>query len=331
MKQGGVLYVYSEALNARVAVSSPQGTGIGIAFQSLPSEPFRPAGEYRIAGVAIGVQVRLAGELHFTDGSSDAWDFLAGPFVCDGAVHDAWDAASVPGGKELYRVEVSAAEILFSSEGMDAWAYAQGEVDIEGYERRLSAWASVSPSGAGTASATPSDPIYGQWVRFEAEESDRNAWRFSRWASGRTDRGYSVRAFGNLNDTAVFESTANVVDFIFELSIDTDGHLMVAGKSLQNKTDEFVMVSFGIQYLDGQGVGQTAVYEREIYINGQGDTYVFADTDVSEILEYTQPEFTGMPEPLEVGDVQVIIEGAYASQSLDAGYSLWSLTADDDD
>lgn len=331
VRHGGQLYVYSEAFNAHVAVSSPQGTGIGIIFQSRPSVPFRPAGEYRIAGEVIGVQVRLAGELHFTDGSSDAWDFLAGPFVCDGAVHDAWDAASVSGGKELYRVDVSAAEIIFSSEGMDAWAYAQGEVSIEGYERRFVAAASVSPAGAGVAEAAPSDPTYGQWVRFEAEESDRDAWRFTRWASGHTSRSYAIQAFGDLSDTAVFVDASAVMDFSFTLSVDAGGHLLVVGKSLQNKTDEFVMVAFDIKYLDRLGAGQTAHYEREVFLDGRVDAYVFADTNVSEILEVSEPQFGDMPQALEVGDVQVIIRGAYASQSLDAGYSLWSLTADDDD
>lgn len=32
------------------------------------------------------------------------------------------------------------------------------------------------------------------------------------------------------------------------------------------------------------------------------DTYVFTDTNVSEILEYTTPEFTDMPAPYVTGD-----------------------------
>lgn len=102
------------------------------------------------------------------------------------------------------------------------------------------------------------------------------------------------------------------------LSIDADGHLQVVGKSLQNKTDEFTMVSFTIHYLV-VGAGQTAQYEREIYLNGQEDTYVFTDANVSEILEYTQPEFTDMPYPYVTGDVQVMITSAYTSRSLDPG------------
>lgn len=315
--KNGQWYIYYEALNAQVSLAVTSATQIDFTFQSLPSEPFRPEGLYLINKNTLEVRLRFSGQMRFTDDSRDAYQYTTDPLPCDGVQHTLSDTTSVPSGKELYQVDIDAVEVLFSSEGMDGWAYIQGDVPVETTPRRFKAYAAVSPIGSGYASATPSDPLYGQIVTFTA--TDGNGYKFTRWASGRTSRSYAIQAFGDLSDTAVFESTANVVDFIFELSIDADGHLQVVGKSLQNKMDAFVMVAFNIKYLDNMGAEQTARYEREIYINGQEDTYVFSDTNVSEILEYTTPEFTGMPAPYVTGDVQVIITSAYTSQSLDAG------------
>ena len=305
MYKNGQWYIYSEALNAQVSLAVASPTQIDFTFQSLPSAPFRPEGLYSIRKTVLQVSLKFSGQMYFTDDSTEAYQYTTDPLPCDGVQHSFSDTASVPSGKELYQVDIDNVEVLFSSEGMDGWVYRQGDVPVETTPRRFTAYAAVSPIGSGYASATPSDPLYGQIVTFTA--TDGNGYKFTRWASGRTSRSYAIQAFGDLSDTAVFESTANVVDFIFELSIDADGHLQVVGKSLQNKTDEFTMVSFTIHYLDSQGAGQTAQYEREIYINGQEDTYVFSDTNVSEILEYTTPEFTGMPAPYVTGDVQVVI------------------------
>lgn len=315
--QNGQWYVYDEPLNAQVSLAVASATQIDFTFQSLPSEPFRPEGLYLIHKNTLEVQLRFSGQMHFTDDSAEAYQYTTDPLPCDGVQHTFSDTTSVPSGKELYQVDIDAVEVLFSSEGLDGWAYRQGDVPVETTPRRFTAYAAVSPLGSGYASATPSDPLYGQVVTFLA--TDGNGYKFTRWASGRTSRSYAIQAFGDLSDTAVFESTANVVDFLFTLSIDADGHLQVVGKSLQNKTDEFTMVSFTIHYLDSQGAGQTAQYEREIYLNGQEDTYVFTDANVSEILEYTQPEFTDMPYPYVTGDVQVMITSAYTSRSLDPG------------
>ena len=315
--KNGQWYIYSEALNAQVSLAVASATQIDFTFQSLPSAPFRPEGLYLINKNTLEVRLRFSGQMRFTDDSADAYQYTTDPLPCDGAKHSFSDTTSSTPGKELYQVDIYDVEVLFSSEGMDGWAYIQGDVPVETTPRRFKAYAAVSPIGSGYASATPSDPLYGQVVTFLA--TDGNGYKFTRWASGRTSRSYAIQAFGDLSDTAVFESTANVVDFIFELSIDADGHLQVVGKSLQNKTDEFTMVSFAIHYLDSQGAGQTAQYEREIYLNGQEDTYVFTDANVSEILEYTTPEFTGMPAPYVTGDIQVIITSAYTSRSLDPG------------
>ena len=298
-------YIWRESLNAQVRVSVAAAGTLSVSFRSLPGKPFRPSGVYPIAGEAIDVRVRLTGALHLTDGTDEAYDFTAGPFPCDGAEHSVTDSASVPSGKELYRADIYAAEILFSDEGMDEWAYAQGEVGIESVPRRFTASAGVSPFGAGTATATPGDPLYGQRVKFEAGESDRNAWRFTRWASGEKSRSYSVQAFGDVADTALFEDASYVVDFAFTLSVDPQGRLKVMGKTLQNRVEAFVRVSFDIRYLDTVGEGQTAVYEREIHLDGQQDIYAFEGTEAAQILEASAPQFGDMPEPFSEGDVAV--------------------------
>ena len=308
LRHAGQLYVYSEDLNAHVGVSvAGDGTEIAVSFRSLPSEPFRPEGVYRIAGEVMSVRVRLTGQLLLTDGSDAAYDRTAGPFACDGQEHSVLDGDTVPQGKEAYRADVYAAEILFSSGGMDAYAYAQGEVGVESVPRRFTAAAYVSPAGAGGATAEPTNPAYGQAVRFSAGETDRDTWRFTGWASGVKDLAYTVQAFGDVSDTALFADATRVVDFAFTLSADALGRLQVAGRSVQNRAEAFVIAAFDIRYLDAQGQEQSLRYEREIWLDGRVDTYVFEDSSVMEILSATVPQFGDLPEPFMVGAAEATV------------------------
>lgn len=308
VRKDGRLYVYSEPLNAHLHLSiNTDGKGVVLAFRSLPSKPFRSQGVYPIGGAVMNVRVRVTGQMLLTGGRSDAYQYTSAPFPCDGQTHRQTDTAGVPPGKELYKVEVYSMEVLFSAEGLDAYAYTQGDVQVEIDPRRFTAVAVVSPPGAGRAEASPANPAYGQTVRFSATETDRDAWRFVGWASGEKNRSYSVLALGDVVDTALFEDASDVVDFAFTLSIDANGHLMVRARAVQNRAEAFVMVAFDIQYLDAQGQGQTAIYEREVRLDRRVDTFVFEDTQTAEILEVSAPQFGDMPQPFRVGEVEVTV------------------------
>ena len=209
--KNGQWYIYYEALNAQVSLAVASASQIDFTFQSLPSEPFRPEGLYLINKNTLEVRLRFSGQMRFTDDSRDAYQYTTDPIPCDGVQHSFSDTTSVPSGKELYQVDIDAVEVLFSSEGLDGWAYIQGDVPVETTPRRFTAYAAVSPIGSGYASATPSDPLYGQVVTFLA--TDGNGYKFTRWASGRTSRSYAIQAFGDLSDTAVFASLEKVIDF----------------------------------------------------------------------------------------------------------------------
>ena len=283
--QNGQWYIYYEALNAQVSLAVASATQIDFTFQSLPSEPFRPEGLYLIHKNTLEVQLRFSGQMHFTDDSADAYQYTTDPLPCDGVQHSFSDTTSVPSGKELYRVDIDAVEVLFSSEGLDGWAYRQGGVPVETTPRRFTAYAAVSPLGSGTASATPSDPLYGQLVTFLA--TDGNGYKFTRWASGRTSRSYDIQAFGDLSDTAVFASLEKVIDFSLIFYIDASSRVCIEARSLQNKSAEaFATLSIDLTYLDGTGAEHTLTgYTFEVVVDGQDHLFVLDQTSgAAEIL-----------------------------------------------
>ena len=126
--KNGQWYIYSEALNAQVSLAVASASQIDCTFKSLPSAPFRPEGLYLINKTTLEVQLRLSGQMHFTDDSADAYQYTTDPLPCDGAKHSFSDTTSVPSGKELYQVDIYDVEVLLSSEGMDGWAYIQVDV-----------------------------------------------------------------------------------------------------------------------------------------------------------------------------------------------------------
>lgn len=281
----GQWYIYSEALNAQVSLAVASATQIDFTFQSLPSAPFRPEGLYLIHKNTLEVQLRFSGQMHFTDDSAEAYQYTTDPLPCDGAKHFFSDTTSVPSGKELYQVDIDAVEVLFSSEGLDGWAYRQGDVPVETIPRRFTAYAAVSPLGSGTASATPSDPLYGQLVTFLA--TDGNGYKFTRWASGRTSRSYAIQAFGDLSDTAVFASLEKVIDFSLIFYIDASSRVCIEARSLQNKSAEaFATLSLDLTYLDGTGAEHTLTgYTFEVVVDGQDHLFVLDQTsDAAQIL-----------------------------------------------
>lgn len=328
--QNGQWYRYKEALNASITIGIISGTAINIAFQSLPSTPFRPIGMYYTDKQIVSVQVKLTGQISYTDDTQDAYIFTAGPFACDGQVHTVTDSTSIPSGKITYQITGVVADIVYIDTG--ALSYQTGDVKVTSEPVHFSAQVFVYPAGAGTATATPSDPTYGQIVTFYAQDTVSGQ-TFTKWMeSGKTQRSYSVKALGNIRDTAEFADTSKMVDFRIRIYIDANRHICVDAKTLQNRTDQFVMVSFDIGYADTTGMTQTLRYEREVYLNGQTESYTFEEM-ASDIGNVSAPEISTLPNPYVLGnvDVQVGTDGPFMAESLKAGYSPWEVTADDDD
>ena len=67
------------------------------------------------------------------------------------------------------------------------------------------------------------------------------------------------------------------------------------------------MVAFDIQVLDSYGEGRVLRYEREVWLNGSVDAFVFGDADVAEILSVGQVIVSDMPYPWTVGEVETIV------------------------
>ena len=314
--KNGQWYIYYEALNAQVSLAVASATQIDFTFQSLPSAPFRPEGLYLINKNTLEVRLRFSGQMRFTDDSRDAYQYTTDPLPCDGAKHSFSDTTSSTPGKELYQVDIYDVEVLFSSEGMDVWAYRQGDVPVETTPRRFTAYAAVSPIGSGTASATPSDPLYGQLVTFLA--TDGNGYKFTRWASGRTSRSYAIQAFGDLSDTAVFASLEKVIDFSLIFYIDASSRVCIEARSLQNKSAEaFATLSLDLTYLDGTGAEHTLTgYTFEVVVDGQDHIFVLDQTSgaaeimapSAEDVEVTPPgDFIAGEVSIQIDDTQYAI------------------------
>ena len=320
MRRENAWDIYREAMNADIKIGIASGTAVSIAFKSLPSVPFRTGGVYHANKQIMAVQIKLTGQIAFTDGTTDAYIYTAGPFACDGQSHTLTDSTSIPSGKTAYQITGIVADILYSD--IEALSYKTGDLNIVSEPMHFTAQAFVYPSGAGTASATPSNPTYGQIVTFTAQDTVSGR-TFTRWMeSGKTARSYSVQAFGNIRDTAEFTDTSKTVDFRIRIYIDANRHICVDAKTLQNRTDQFVMVSFDIGYSDTTGMSQSLRYEREVYLNGQTESHTFEET-ASDIGNVSTPEISTLPYPYVLGDmdVQIGTDGPFMAESLKAGYS----------
>ena len=330
VRRGNAWDSYREAMNADIKIGITTGTAVSIAFKSLPSAPFRTGGVYHANKQIMSVQIKLTGQIAFTDGTTDAYIYTAGPFACDGQSHTLTDSVSIPTGKTAYQITGIVADILYSDIG--ALSYKTGDLNIVSEPMHFTAQAFVYPSGAGTASATPSNPTYGQIVTFTAQDTVSGR-TFTRWMeSGKTARSYSVQAFGNIRDTAEFADTSKTVNFFIRVYIDSSHHICAEARTLQNRSDQFVMVSFTLTYTDTSGMTQTLDYEREVYLNGTPDNHTYTET-ASSLDAYTPPEVGILPPPYVLGSVEVSLDnvGPFMAESLKAGYSPWEITADDDD
>lgn len=327
--RGNAWDIYREDLNASVRVfPAEEGTIVRAVVKTLPSARFRPQGIYYLDHAVMKAAIRIDLVADFTDATSDPLVIETDNFLCNAA--EQTFSVAVPQGKTCYRVTVGAVQI--TPEGIGTHAYQQKDVAITVEPLHFTAQPFVYPSGAGTATASPSNPIYGQIVTFTAQDTNAD-WTFVKWReSGKTARSYSVQAFGDIRDTAEFADTSKTVDFRIRIYIDANRHICVDAKTLQNRTDQFVMVSFDIGYSDTTGMTMTLRYEREVYLNGQTESHTFEET-ASDIGNVSTPEISTLPYPYVLGNVEVVIDtgGPFMAESLKAGYSPWDVTADDED
>lgn len=334
MKGGTMIYhngqwcVYSEDLNASVRIfPAEEGTIVRAVVKTLPSARFRPQGIYYLNHAVMKASVRIDLVADFTDATSDPLIIETDNLLCNAA--EQTFSVAVPQEKICYRVTVG--DVRITPEGMGTYAYRQKDVAITVEPLHFTAQAFPFPAGAGTATATPSNPIYGQIVTFTA--TDAPGYTFIGWLeSGKTERSYAVKAFGNIRDTAGFSDTSNVVDFFIRVYMDSSRHICAEARTLQNRSDQFAMVSFTLTYTDTSGMTQTLDYEREVYLNGTPDNHTFTET-ASYLDSNTKPTVGILPNPLKLGTVEVVLDNGdmMMTQSLRAGYSLWEITADDDD
>lgn len=328
IRRGNTWDIYREDLNASVRVFPAEGGAIVRAVvKTLPSGLFRPKGTYHLNHAVMKASVRIDLIADFTDATSDPLVIETDNFLCNAS--EQTFSVAVPLGKTCYRVTVG--DVRITPEGMGAHAYRQKEVTVTVEPLHFTAEAFVYPAGAGTATATPSNPTYGQIVTFTA--TDAPGYTFTEWLeSGKKERSYAVKAYGNIRDTAGFSDTSNVVGFFIRVYMDSSRHICVEARTLQNRSDQFAMVSFTLTYTDTSGMTQTLDYEREVYLNGTPDNHTFTET-ASSLNSNTKPSVGILPNPLKLGTVEVVLDNGdmLMTQSLRAGYSLWEITADDDD
>lgn len=329
IRRGNAWDIYREDLNASVRVFPAEGgTIVQTVVKTLPSARFRPQGIYYLNHAVMKAAIRIDLVADFTDATSDPLIIEVADFLCNAA--EQTFSVAVPQGKTCYRVTVG--DVQITPEGMGNRAYRQKEITVTAEPLHFTAQAFVYPTEAGTATATPSNPTYGQIVTFYAQDTVSGR-TFTKWMeSGKTARSYSVQAFGNIRDTAEFTDTSHTVDFRIRIYIDANRHICVDAKTLQNRSEQFVMVSFDIGYSDTTGMTQTLRYEREVYMNGQTESHTFEET-ASDIGNVSPPEISTLPYPYVLGDVDVQIgtDGPFMAESLKAGFSPWDITADDDD
>ena len=327
--KSGQWNVYYEDLNTELTiVPTDEGTAIAYTFQSKPNDRFRKNGNYPIGGTPMRVEMTVTGQVHYTDDTSEPYRYSA-YLSCDGQAHSFKDTTSIPADKKCHGITVDT--VFLIPQGMAVNAYMQKETTVNVEPLHFTADAFVFPAGAGTATATPPNPTYGQIVTFTA--TDAPGYTFTGWLeSGKTERSYSVRAYGNIRDTAAFSDTSNVVDFFIRVYMDSSRHICAEARTLQNRSNQFVMVSFTLTYTDTSGMTRTLNYEREVYLNGTLDNHTFSET-ASYLDENTKPTVGTLPNPLKLGNVEVVLDNGdmLMTQSLKAGYSLWEITADDDD
>ena len=239
-----------------------------------------------------------------------------------------------PAGKTCYRLDVQGIDL--TPDGMADYAYRQNRITQTNHGWTLTAQAHVGPSGAlGKAQATvsKSNPKYGEQIVFQAIETHPDQWRFSHWGTDVTKKDnplYVTATPDTVEQTAMFADASKIVDFSIKAYVE-NGRVKAEVRTLQNRSNQFVMVSFDIYYTY-HGETMSIRYSREVTLDGRVSAYVFQDTQAGEV-NYIDNMDIPLLNPWVLGQVETEIgqPTVFMRDSLDAGYSPWSVTADDDD
>lgn len=262
--KNGQWYLYQEPLNIDLAITIAGSTQAVATVKSTASLPYRPAGVYHLNGQPMTATVGIDLTAYFTDGSSDLFQ-MSFDFTCDAQAHVL--RKDTP--KKCYKLTVS--RVTVTPAGLGVYAYRQGEIrqTVDGWHPAVNAY--VSPSGAGTASVSNPSPLYGTSVVIQATETDRNTWRFVRWASGQKSIAYGKTLYDDYSDTAIFADAGKVIDFSMIFYVNASGQVCIEAKTLQNRDSvQFATITLDIPYTDTTGAGHVLTgYTFELTVNGR--------------------------------------------------------------
>ena len=265
----GQWYRYYERVNLDVKVYIDNGTSIRMIVKSLPSQPFRTDGIYYLNKSVLTAALTFRMTMKLVDSEITAEPLIetfAG-FRCDAtaqtftyAVPHDWKCS-----------EVTNVSVEMEPDSFGIYAYRLGTVNVVTDGWHLNAYASVTPTGAGTASVSDSTPLYGSLVVFSATETNRNAWRFTRWSSGQKGISYSKKMYADFSDMAVFTDATKVIDISMIFYVNNSGQVCIEAKTLQFRdASQFATITMDISYDDVYGQNRVLKgYVFELTVNGQ--------------------------------------------------------------
>ena len=330
VRQGEGWLTYYEDLNADVQVYV-EGSQVQAVVKTTGNDQYHKTDVYRLDGKTITATLLIRATGYFTDGTMDYLP-IQGTLICDGTAQTF--TAQVPTGKTCYRLDVQGIDL--TPDDMANYAYRQANITLTNHGWTLEAHAYVGPAGAlnkAQATVSKTNPKYGEQIIFQAIETHPDEWRFSHWGTDVTNKDnplYVTASPDTVNQTAMFADASKIVDFSIKAYVE-NGRVKAEVKTLQNRSNQFVVVSFDIYYTY-HGETASVRYSREVILNGQVSAYVFQDTQAEEV-NYLDNMDIPLLNPWVLGQVETEIgqPTVFMRDSLAAGYSSWSVTADDDD
>lgn len=321
---------YYEDLNADVQVYV-EGTQVRAVAKTTGNDQYHKTGVYRENGKTVTAALLIRATGYFTDGTADYLP-IGGTLTCDGTARTF--TAQAPAGKTCYRLDVQSTDL--TPAGMANYAYRQADITLTNHGWTLEAHAYVGPAGAlnkAQATVSKANPKYGEQIIFQAVETHPDDWRFSHWGTDVTNKDnplYVTATPDTVNQTAMFADASKIVDFSIKAYVE-NGRVKAEVRTLQNRSNQFVAVSFDIYYTY-HGETMSVRYSREVTLDGQVSAYVFQDTQAEEV-NYIDNTDIPLLNPWVLGrvDVETGRPTVFMRDSLAAGYSPWSVTADDDD
>lgn len=304
----GQWYRYYERINLDVKVYVDNGTTIRIVVKSLPSQPFRTNGIYYLDKSVLTASLTFRMTMNLVDSEVSAEPLIKTftGFRCDATAQTF--TYTVPNGWKCNTVTDVSVEIEPDSFGV--YAYRLGTVNLTTDGWHVNVYVSVSPSGAGTAAASNSNPLYGTSVLIGAIETNRDMWRFTKWTSGQKAITYSKTVREDYRDMAVFTDATKVIDISMILYVNDNGQVCIEAKTLQNRDAyHFATITMDISYADIYGRPQKLTnYSFELTVNGQ--EYIRVVEGTSEADTVYGPENIEIQPPSQwvVADIQTELD-----------------------